>query len=131
MIRFIIEATDPEATEMASHLANRIYLISGFHELKEEIRGLREEQRRFASAILRKEVELMATGQQLLDAVTAEKTEVDSIGVFIQGLKDQLAANGVAQAAIDAAFAGVTANTAALAVFTNTPTPVPSNVPSP
>lgn len=65
------------------------------------------------------------TGADVLAAVQKETTVIDSLGVFVQQLKDQLVAQGVDQAAIDAAFAGITANTLTEAAFMNTPTPPP------
>jgi uncharacterized protein YoxC len=62
---------------------------------------------------------LMATLDQILDKVTAEQTSIDSLAMFIDGLKKQLsdALAGVnltpaVQAKVDAIFAGVAANEA-------------------
>ena len=60
----------------------------------------------------------MASIQDVIDAVTKETTDVDSLGAFVAGLKQQLA-DALAQvgvltpeqqAAIDQVFASVTAN---------------------
>lgn len=60
----------------------------------------------------------MASIQDVIDAVTKETTDVDGLGTFVAGLKQQLA-DALAQvgvltpeqqAAIDQVFASVTAN---------------------
>lgn len=68
---------------------------------------------------------LMATIDDVLADVTAQTTVVEGIASLVQGLKDQLAAQGVDQAKIDKAFAGLEANNAAMALLKNTPTPAP------
>lgn len=73
----------------------------------------------------------MASTAELLAAVSAQTTVIAGVGEFIVQLKAQLLANGVAQADIDAAFEGVTANTTTAALFVNTPTPAPEPAPEP
>src|SRR5690349_6966093 len=48
--------------------------------------------------------QIMATLDDVLADVSAETTLVASVATLVQGLKDQLAAQGVDQAKIDAAF---------------------------
>lgn len=104
-----LDTLDQSVQEMKSQL-RRLVKAERHHERQEEWRD-----------------ELMAhTASEVLEAVRQQTTVTDSLGVFVQQLKDQLAAQGVDQAAIDAAFEGVTANTAKEAVFQNTPTPAPS-----
>lgn len=67
---------------------------------------------------------------ELLEAVRQQKTVIDSFGAFVEGLKAKAAEQGIEQADVDAIFEGVTANTAAAAVFVNTPTPAPPDVPA-
>jgi membrane-bound lytic murein transglycosylase B len=77
------------------------------------------------------EATVMATLDELV-AATEEQTTVEaSMEVFLQGLKDQLTAQGLDQAKVDAAFAGVTANTARIsaAISANTTSEPPTEPP--
>lgn len=85
-----------------------------------------ERNERLLRRILDKENQQMASTQELLAAVSAQTTVIAGVGTFIDELKAQLLANGVAQADIDSAFAGVNANTTTAALFVNTPTPEPT-----
>lgn len=78
----------------------------------------------------------MAKLDDILQDVTDEKTSIDGLSTFIQGLKDQIAAlglNQVDQAKVDAIFTQAEANKAALAaaLAANVPPapPVPPVVP--
>ena len=82
----------------------------------------------------RKVNEIMATLDQIVADVAAEKTALASLGTFISGLQAQLkdALSGATispanQAKIDQIFADVEANKAAIAaaLTTNPPAPVP------
>jgi len=81
--------------------------------------------------VLGKEVNLMATLQEVLDDVAAEKTVEESLITLTQGLKAQLDAitsgslTPAQQAQVDAIFAAVEANKTEVsaAVVANTPTP--------
>lgn len=68
--------------------------------------------------IIQKENQIMSTLQDDVDAIAAQTTAIDSLVVFIQGLKDQIAAlpnlTAAQQAQIDDIFAGVTKNSAAI-----------------
>jgi DNA polymerase III gamma/tau subunit len=80
------------------------------------------------NALLRKDAQIMATLQQILDATREQKTVVDSVVAFINGLKQQIA-DGVTgltaeqQSQIDDIFASLSSNTqqAADAIVANTP----------
>jgi hypothetical protein len=74
-------------------------------------------------AIYRQERQMAANIDQVLQDVNDETTLIDGIGTFIQGLKDQLAAQGIDQAKLDAAFAGAEANKAKLAAALSANTP--------
>lgn len=65
--------------------------------------------------LLRMEKHTMAKIDDLLNDVTAETTVIDGVLTLLQSLKDQLAAQGVDQGKIDAAFAAVEANKTKLA----------------
>ncbi len=90
--------------------------------------------------VLKGQEKIMATLQQVLDAVTAEKTAIDSLAALTAGLKQQLAdaLSGVTlpaevQAKVDAVFAGVESNKQEVldALAANTPAPVPAPTPTP
>jgi hypothetical protein len=70
--------------------------------------------------VLKKEISIMALGQDILDAVTAETSSVDSFIALVQGLID----NGTVPASVGAAImAAVNSNKAKLdaAILANTP----------
>ena len=68
--------------------------------------------------IIKKEDQIMSTLQDVVDEVTAETTMIGGLATFIQGLEAQIAAlpglTAAQQAQIDAIFANVGANTAAI-----------------
>jgi len=77
----------------------------------------------------------MATLQQVMDDVTAEKTAIDSVSALVGGLRQQIAdaLSGVnlppaVQAQVDAVFAQAEQNKAALAaaLAANTPAAPPA-----
>lgn len=78
----------------------------------------------------RETTEMHNTIDDLITKTTEQTTLIGSVGTMIQGLKDELAAQGVDKSKIDAAFQGLTANNAALALLTNTPATDPA-VPTP
>jgi hypothetical protein len=65
--------------------------------------------------ILNNQIKIMATLQDVQDAVTAEDTVIDSAMALISGLAAQIAALAPNQAAIDALAADVKAKSDALA----------------
>lgn len=79
------------------------------------------------TSILLKEKVIMASIQEVIAATEQQKTVLDSLVTFVQGLKDQIAnLPGITpeqQAQIDTIFANVQANTqeAADAMVANTP----------
>ena len=68
---------------------------------------------------------IMATLDDIVAAVAAEKTEIESLKTFIAGLRAEIVAvpalTADQQAKIDAIFADVTADTAAIAAAISTP----------
>lgn len=79
------------------------------------------------TSILLKENAVMASIQEVIAATEQQKTVLDSLVTFVQGLKDQIAnlpgITTALQAQIDQIFANVQANTqeAADAMVANTP----------
>ena len=78
--------------------------------------------------IITKEVEIMATLEDLITATAQQKTVLDSLATYVHGLQDQIAAavtglTPTQQAQLDAVFTAVNANTqeAADAMVVNTP----------
>lgn len=70
---------------------------------------------------------IMASLDDIVADVAAENTAIASVSTLIQGLKDQIANIGLStadQAKVDAIFAGVEANKAALATALQTNVPV-------
>jgi hypothetical protein len=70
---------------------------------------------------------IMASLDDIVADVAAENTAIASVSTLIQGLRDQIANLGINpadQAKIDAIFAGVEANKAALATALDTNVPV-------
>lgn len=80
---------------------------------------------------------IMSTLDDDIAAIAAQTTAVDSLATFIQGLQAQIAAlpglTAAQQAQVDAIFASVSANTAAItsAMAANVPPPAPAPAPSP
>jgi len=95
-----------------------------YQELR-EIKTAQLSGNRLLERIYRKELSNMAKIDDVLTDVAEEKTLIDGLGAFIQGLKDQLIADGLDQAKVDAAFAAVEANKAELAAA------LAANVPAP
>lgn len=80
----------------------------------------------------------MATLDQVLNDVKAENTQLDSLGAYIAGLKQQIAdaLSGATlpadvQAKVDAVFAMQEANTGKIAAAMNTTSAPPAPAPSP
>ncbi len=82
-----------------------------------------DEVKELLKQILHNQNKIMATLQDVQDAVTAEDTVIDSAIVLLQGLAQQIADLKPNQAAIDALAADVKAKSDALAaaVTANTP----------
>jgi len=81
--------------------------------------------------IVTKDTKIMSTLQDVVDEVAAETTAIGSLTAFIQGLEAQIAAlpglTPAQQAQIDAIFANVGSNTAAInvAMVINVPPATP------
>jgi cell division FtsZ-interacting protein ZapD len=95
--------------------------------LLKRMNGTLEEIKHMLVLNLKLEITNMATLDELLAEVERDTTVTAGIATMIEKLQADLAAQGVDQAKIDAVFAGVKANTDALAakLVANTPSAPP------
>jgi uncharacterized protein YoxC len=103
-------------------------LLHNLYDVKERLDRIERDQRAILSAlrsIHRTEANMAAKIDDLIKDVQDESTVIDGLGAFIQGLKDQLAQQGIDQAKLDQAFAVVEANKARLAAALTANTPAP------
>jgi molecular chaperone GrpE (heat shock protein) len=121
-------------------MAEELSIHHHIHLSRDLERLLRELSRNQIAAIEATKETLMATLDQVLDAVAAEGTKLDSLNVLVDGIRQQLKdalanVGGVTpemQAKIDQVMANVTANIdkvqEAINENTETPPPEPSTV---
>jgi hypothetical protein len=133
-MKFVIEVDDKQGEQIARGLVTGYrHTLAALEVLSRVQHQIRDDLWRIGrklDGLIGKEDAMARTGRELLEAVKQQTTVINSFGAFVDGLKANLAERGIEQADIDAAFEGVTANTAAAAVFVNTPTPVPADIPA-
>jgi uncharacterized protein YoxC len=104
----------------------KLYLLVRPTDLREVTASLRAIEQKL-TAVSTKETEIMATAQEMLDAVRQEGTVVDGVVAAIKALRDQIAGMGNVPAdvqdAINATIAQITGDKAKLAdaLAENTP----------
>jgi ribosomal protein S5 len=86
-------------------------MVETLQGLRQDVKREASETRRLLHAVLRRETINMATIQDILAKVTAEKTLVESVAAFIEGLRGQ---PGVDSATVDAILAKMDENEMAL-----------------
>ena len=106
------------------------------NELLDGIRVRLDRIERMLGRVIGREIEIMASLQDDLDAITAQSTRLDSLNTFVSGLEQQLkdALSGANlspenQAKVDAIFDAVHANDAKIDTALNSNVPAPTTSP--
>ena len=84
-------------------------------DLSRQIDNLGTQLNRKLNVIIKKEIDMAASIDQVVQDVNDETTLIASVTTMIKGLREQLLAQGLDAAKVDAAFSGLEANKQALA----------------